>query len=168
MTFSFSVLQTRSLSNLALIVDIFCLISGLKVNFDKSIILGINFEEAHLNRLPDVVGCAVGSWPIRYLGLPRGVSPLQDNLWDLVIVKRLDGWKKAYLSRGAGSHLSNLLYPHYRCIFCLFLGFQLEWQKRLKNWRGTFYRRAIWRIVPPISCLGTRFADRRCFGVRVG
>lgn len=60
--------KEESLSNLSSILEIFCLISGLKVNLDKSIILEINLEENRLSRLASVVGCSVGSWPVKYLG----------------------------------------------------------------------------------------------------
>ena len=43
----------------------------------------------------------VSDWPILYLGLPLGGNPKACGFWNSVverISRRLDGWKKAYLS----------------------------------------------------------------------
>ena len=50
-------------------LKIFCSVSGLKINFGKSILLGINLEEEEVAQLADLVQCSVGAWPIKYLGL---------------------------------------------------------------------------------------------------
>ena len=44
------------------------------------------------------LGCEVGDWPIKYLGLPLGGNPRKE-FWELLfskVAKRLDGWKKTY------------------------------------------------------------------------
>ncbi|RVW72815.1 putative mitochondrial protein [Vitis vinifera] len=48
----------------------------------------------------------VSEWPLSYLGLPLEGNPKTIGFWDPVverISRRLDGWKKAYLSLGGGS-----------------------------------------------------------------
>ena len=50
-----------------------------------------------------VLECRVSEWPLSYLGLPLGGNPKTIGFWDPVverISRRLDGWKKAYLSLG--------------------------------------------------------------------
>ncbi|RVW80650.1 hypothetical protein CK203_044356 [Vitis vinifera] len=45
----------------------------------------------------------VSEWPLSYLGLPLGGNPKTISFWDPVverISRRLDGWKKAYMSLG--------------------------------------------------------------------
>lgn len=40
----------------------------------------------------------MGSWPLKYLGLPLGVNPRAANFWCPVVEKverRLEGWSKA-------------------------------------------------------------------------
>ena len=57
-------------------------------------------------------GCEVGAWPIKYLGLPLGSNPRKINFWEPVVnkvAKRLDGWKKAFLSRGGKLTLIHLV-----------------------------------------------------------
>ena len=85
------------------ILEVFRSISGLKVNLSKSILLGINTDVTLLHQLADLSGCEIGDWPIKYLGLPLGGNPRRIDFWDPVVTKvakRLDSWKKAFLSRG--------------------------------------------------------------------
>ena len=53
--------------------------------------------------LADSVGCEMGTWPTKYLGMPLGGNPCSGTFWDPVlskVAKRLDGWKRAFLSKG--------------------------------------------------------------------
>ena len=77
--------------------------SGLKINFGKSTLLGIKLKAEEVAYLVDLLQCSVGAWPIKYLGLQLGGNPTKKKFWELVITKvakRLDGWKRAFLSRG--------------------------------------------------------------------
>jgi hypothetical protein len=51
---------------------IFESMSGLKVNFNKSILVGINISTSWLGEAATVLGCKVGKVPFLYLGLPIG------------------------------------------------------------------------------------------------
>ena len=84
-------------------LKIFSAISGLRINFGKSTLLGINLEEEEVAYLAELVECSVGVWPVKYLGLPLGGNPKSKIFWEPVVIKvarRLDGWKRAFLSRG--------------------------------------------------------------------
>lgn len=51
----------------------------------------------------DLFNCAIGSWPIKYLGVPVSGSKLHVMDWlplDEKLLKRLDGWKGNTLSIG--------------------------------------------------------------------
>ena len=88
--------------NLLKVVDFFCAVSGLKINLRKSSIVGINFQDQKLIDLASSVGCEIGNWPLKYLGLPLGGNPKKADFWALVLEKverRLDGWKKTCLSK---------------------------------------------------------------------
>ncbi|KAL6316269.1 hypothetical protein AAG906_017899 [Vitis piasezkii] len=53
--------------------------------------------------LAELLDCKASSWPILYLGLHLGRNPKACGFWDPVIERisrRLDGWKKTYLSFG--------------------------------------------------------------------
>ena len=60
--------------NLLKLLEAFCLISGRYINMRKSIILGTNVEEAFIRNLAAALGCEVGDWPIKHLGLSLGGS----------------------------------------------------------------------------------------------
>jgi hypothetical protein len=44
--------------------------TGLKVNYAKSMIIPINIDDQKLELLANTLGCAIGSMPFTYLGLP--------------------------------------------------------------------------------------------------
>ncbi|KAL5566826.1 hypothetical protein UlMin_029990 [Ulmus minor] len=85
------------------ILKFFSMCSGLKINMNKSSLAGISLTEEEVRVLASEVGCEKGSWPMKYLGLPLGGNPNSAEFWTPVIEKvskRLDGWKKAFLSKG--------------------------------------------------------------------
>ncbi|KAL5550775.1 hypothetical protein UlMin_000951 [Ulmus minor] len=80
------------------ILKFFSMCSGLKINMNKS-----SLAEEDVQALASEVECKNGSWPMKYLGLPLGGNPNSADFWNPVIEKvgkRLDGWKKAFLSKG--------------------------------------------------------------------
>ncbi|KAL5545070.1 hypothetical protein UlMin_008854 [Ulmus minor] len=84
------------------ILNFFSMCSGLKINMNKSSLAGIHMEDEEVMALAAVVGCEKGSWPMKYLGLPLGGNPNSTEFWNPVVEKvgkRLDGWKKAVLSK---------------------------------------------------------------------
>ncbi|KAK9116045.1 hypothetical protein Sjap_014992 [Stephania japonica] len=94
--------SNNAIHNLMHIVNLFCSISGLKLNLGKFNLLGINIPSEQVIETANEIGCRVGAWPLKYLGLPLGGSPWPGTCWELVvrkIAKRLDGWKSAYLSK---------------------------------------------------------------------
>lgn len=76
----------------------------------------------HVERLAGILGCGVSSLPMKYLGLPLGVSYKAKHIWNGVIEKIeywLASWKMIYLSKGGrvaliNGTLSNL--PKYQLI----------------------------------------------------
>ena len=91
------------LQNLKIILLVFGQVSGLKINLEKSTISGINTRQELLSSLALVLDCRVSERHLSYLGLPLGGNPKTIGFWDLVverISKRLDEWKKDYLSLG--------------------------------------------------------------------
>ncbi|KAL5543390.1 hypothetical protein UlMin_007174 [Ulmus minor] len=85
------------------ILKFFSMCSGLKINMNKSSLAGISLTKEEVGVLASEVGCEKGSWPMKYLGLPLGGNPNSAEFWNPVIEKvskRLDGWKKAFLSKG--------------------------------------------------------------------
>jgi len=77
--------------------------SGLKVNFHKSMSVDININESWLNEAASVLSCKVGRVPFMYLGLPIG-GDVRRLLFRKPILSRLknrlSGWKNRFLSFG--------------------------------------------------------------------
>lgn len=89
--------------NLLELPNLFCTVSSLKINKAKCSLAGINWDCEKIKRMVDSWGCEVGSWPITYLCLPFGGRPRALTFWDPVVEKmekRLQSWKKDFLSRG--------------------------------------------------------------------
>ncbi|GAU22999.1 hypothetical protein TSUD_98280 [Trifolium subterraneum] len=57
------------------VLVLFEAVSGLKVNFHKSMLVGVNIIESWLAEAACVLGCRVGVVPFMYLGLPIGGEP---------------------------------------------------------------------------------------------
>ncbi|GKU97403.1 hypothetical protein SLEP1_g10552 [Rubroshorea leprosula] len=54
------------------IMRVFELVSGLKINFDKSLLYGLNVEEEWLEKTAWSLNCRRGPLPFKYLGIPIG------------------------------------------------------------------------------------------------
>jgi mannosylglycoprotein endo-beta-mannosidase len=84
--------------------------SGLKINFNKSEIIMISSDEQKAISYSDMLNCATGTWPIKYLGVLVSRSRLHVTDWMALnekIMKRLDGWQCASLSYGGKLILLN-------------------------------------------------------------
>jgi len=77
------------------------MMAGLKINFNKSEVVMINDEECWGQTYAEIFNCQIGSFPIKYLGVP--VSPSRLHVCDWVPLieksnKRLDVWKGGNMS----------------------------------------------------------------------
>ena len=78
-------------------------LSGLKVNFSKSQLVGVNVPSSWLSEAALVLICKVGSLPFVYLGLPIGGNARRLAFWEPVlnhIKSRLSAWNCNHLSLG--------------------------------------------------------------------
>jgi len=77
--------------------------TGLKVNFHKSSLVGVNINASWMSEAASVLGCKVGKVPVLYLGLAIGGDPRRLLFWEPVdnrIKSRLSGWHSRFLSFG--------------------------------------------------------------------
>jgi hypothetical protein len=84
--------------------------SGLKVNFWKSCLVGIDVSEDFLVMASDFLNCWVGYTPFKYLGLPVGANPRLSSTWRPMadtIKQRLGSWGNKYISLGGRIVLIN-------------------------------------------------------------
>ncbi|GAU49405.1 hypothetical protein TSUD_92510 [Trifolium subterraneum] len=85
------------------ILVLFEKVFGLKVNFHKSMLVGVNIGDSWLSEATVVLGCKVGKVPFMYLGLPVGGDPRRLSFWEPVVSSirtRLSRWKNRLLSFG--------------------------------------------------------------------
>ncbi|GKC90487.1 RNA-directed DNA polymerase, eukaryota [Tanacetum coccineum] len=81
----------------------FYLASGLKINIQKSKIMGIGTSQEEVDVAANVISCNTFSSPFNYLSVKVGSSSSRSNFWDEVIAKlssRLSKWKIKMLSIG--------------------------------------------------------------------
>ncbi|GAU51140.1 hypothetical protein TSUD_411890 [Trifolium subterraneum] len=78
-------------------------ILGLKVNFNKSLLVGVNILDSWLGEAASALSCRVGKIPFLYLGLLIGGDPRRISFWEPVLDRlksRLSGWQSRFLSFG--------------------------------------------------------------------
>ncbi|CAL8991501.1 unnamed protein product [Prunus brigantina] len=71
-------------NNLLQILELFCFVSGMKINKSKCSLVGINSDDGMLNELAGAWGCEVRAWP---MSIPIGVANrieklMRDFLWE--------------------------------------------------------------------------------------
>ena len=85
------------------ILLLFQSLSGLKVNFSKSYLVGVNVASSWLTEAAMVLNCKVGFIPFVYLGMPIGGNSRRLSFWEPLlnrIKSRLSGWSSKHLSFG--------------------------------------------------------------------
>ncbi|GAU34020.1 hypothetical protein TSUD_393660 [Trifolium subterraneum] len=85
------------------ILVLFETMSGLMVNFHKSMLVGVNISESWLGEAATALCCKVGKIPFLYLGLSIGGDPRRLGFWEPVLARlknRLSGWKSRFLCFG--------------------------------------------------------------------
>ena len=56
--------------NLKCILLCFEMMSGMRINYDKSEIVPLNLDDQDTLEISDSFGCPAGTFPIKYLGIP--------------------------------------------------------------------------------------------------
>ena len=77
------------------------ILSGLKVNFHKSKLVGISVDSYALSTYAKTLNCNTMRLPFQYLGVEVGRNPRKKQFWEPVIKKietRLSSWKGRFLS----------------------------------------------------------------------
>jgi len=80
-------------------------VSGLKVNFHKSLLVGVNISDTWLTEAGLVLSCKMGKLSFLSLGFPISGNPRMLSFWEPVLNRirsRLSVWKSRFLSFGGG------------------------------------------------------------------
>lgn len=90
-----------SVSKVKEVLQCFQLLSGLKINFQKSKIYSFSRNQASTEEFASILGCKMGSWPLVYLGSHIGTSSRKAVFWKPLIQKfqgKLSSWKRKCLN----------------------------------------------------------------------
>lgn len=117
--------------------------TGLRVNYNKSMMLPVNISEAKLQHLARTFGCSTGSFPFTYLGLPMGLTKpkVQDFLPLVNKCERRLGGISSMLNQAGRLQITNAvltaLPTYYMC--------SLEIPKAVIKQIDKFRRHCLWR-----------------------
>ena len=81
----------------------FEMVSGLKVNFFKSCLIGVNVPSEFMDIASSFLNCTRGSLPFKYLGLPVRENPKRQTIWEPLLEqlsKKLNSWGNRFISLG--------------------------------------------------------------------
>lgn len=91
-----------SVQGIKRVLQCFELLSGLKINFDKSSLYGYRTSAEDIAYWASKIGCRIGSLPIIYLGMPLGLDPSRKDFWIPLqekFKKNLAGWKSRQVNQ---------------------------------------------------------------------
>ncbi|GAU22739.1 hypothetical protein TSUD_138630 [Trifolium subterraneum] len=95
--------KSANVRALRAVLVLFESMSGIKINFNKSMLVGVNIPESWLCEAASSLCCRVGKIPFLYLGLPIGGDLRRLGFWEPLLARlknRLSGWKSRFLSFG--------------------------------------------------------------------
>ncbi|GKC54223.1 putative RNA-directed DNA polymerase, eukaryota, reverse transcriptase zinc-binding domain protein [Tanacetum coccineum] len=131
--------------NLISMLHCFFLFSGLKINIDKSSVLGVGVsveENAHMAR---IIGCGVSNLPFKYLGIPVGCNMSRCVHWNAVIqsfTSKLSSWKARLLSVGGRLLLIKAVLGNLPTYFMSIYLMPVSVRSKLESMRSKFFRGA--------------------------
>jgi hypothetical protein len=132
--------QIAALKN---ILHVFSTSTGLKVNYAKSMLVPINVDEARTNMLAQLFGCAIGSLPFTYLGLPLGLTkPKAIDFLPLVNkCERRLAYTSAFLSQAGRLDVTNSIFTSFPMFFMSTFSLHKTVIKQVDKYR----KHSLWR-----------------------
>lgn len=94
--------DVTSLISLKLVLRLYTSISGLQINFNKSIFIPINVTSNQIQVVKAIIGCQQSQFPTTYLGMPLTIKkPIKELFIPLIekVEKRLTSWQAKMVSR---------------------------------------------------------------------
>jgi hypothetical protein len=119
----------------------FELCSGLKVNFRKSSLMGVNVSQDFMRLASIFLNCRVGVLPFNYLGLPVGANPRRASTWEPMLNslrKRLGVWGNKYVSLGGRIVLLNSVLNAIPIFYLSFLKISIAVWKKVRKLQREF------------------------------
>jgi len=114
----------------------FEMVSGLKINFLKSSLIGVNVREEFMEMACKFLNCIMGSIPFNYLGLPVGANGRSMTTWEPLVEtlnRRLNTWGHKYISFGGRIILLNSVLNSILIFYLSFLRMPVKvWMRVVK------------------------------------
>jgi hypothetical protein len=114
----------------------FEMVSGLKINFWKSSLMGVNVSSDFLRVASAFLNCRVSTLPFKYLGLPVGASPRRATTWEPLLEslrKRLGSWGNKFVSLGRRIVLLNAMLNAIPIFYLSFMKIPVIVWKRIRR-----------------------------------
>ncbi|XP_071689351.1 uncharacterized protein [Rutidosis leptorrhynchoides] len=102
----FSEWRLQDLRHIITILKVFFLVSGLRINVNKSQLFGVGVSDSKIMSFANVTGTRIGYFPTTYLGVPIGCNMKRISSWEYLMDKfrtKLASWKASLLSVGGRS-----------------------------------------------------------------
>ncbi|XP_016170676.1 uncharacterized protein LOC107613265 [Arachis ipaensis] len=93
---------TETILNYKRLLRCFELISGLSINFGKSNLISVNWDQGWIDHAFGLLGCQQAALPVRYLGISLGANPRLVKTWKPIIDKveqKHSLWKAKVLNK---------------------------------------------------------------------
>ncbi|XP_028113522.1 uncharacterized protein LOC114311595 [Camellia sinensis] len=93
--------EWEEIINVKRILRCFEVMSGLKINFHKSVVCGVGVSDMMVHDFASTLHCLSQKLPLKYLGLPLGANLRRKKAWQTMVDKvksRLAMWKMKLLS----------------------------------------------------------------------
>lgn len=128
--------------NLLCMLRCFFLISGLKINVNKSNLLGVCVPDDFVSDLAHSIGCRAASFPMNYLGIPVGCNMARCANWNAIIQRfssKLSLWKARLLSVGGRLSLIKSVLGHLPTYYMSIYPMPSSIIKKLESMRNCFF-----------------------------
>ncbi|GKB70919.1 RNA-directed DNA polymerase, eukaryota, reverse transcriptase zinc-binding domain protein, partial [Tanacetum coccineum] len=132
----------ENIRNLSIILECFHRVSGLKINFHKSNLVGVGVPFDEVKALAQLTGCQASPPYFKYLGLPVGFNMAATTNWDFLIdkfSKRLSNWKASMLSIGGRTTLLSSVLGSIGTYYCSIFPMPSSIYKKLESLRSKFF-----------------------------
>lgn len=120
----------------------FEMVSGLKINFFKSSLIGVNVDSGFMDMACNFLNCSAGSIPFKYLGLPVGANSRSMSTWEPLLENlsgRLNTWGHKFISFGGRIVLLNSVLNAMPIFYLSFLKLPSKFGSVLFVFKESFY-----------------------------
>nr|GEV41844.1 putative RNA-directed DNA polymerase, eukaryota, reverse transcriptase zinc-binding domain protein [Tanacetum cinerariifolium] len=131
--------------NLISMLHCFFLISGLKINVDKSNVLGVGVSDVETSIMARIIGCRVSKLPFKYSGVPVGCNMNCCVNWDMItqiFSSKLSSWKAMFLLVGGRLSLIKAVLGNLPTYFMFIYLMPVSIRSNLESMRNKFFRGA--------------------------